>query len=86
MNLMREGKRMLAQFAIGGLQFGLFLFQQAFGGQSGPPFICQFVGEAHACPPTCRIVMTSPSGIVVNKRLKPLKICSQSRSIAKAIP
>ncbi len=86
MDLMRQGKRMLTQLAIGGLQFGLFLFQQAFSGQSGAPFFCQFIREAHARAPTCRIVIVPQSGIVVNKRLRPQKIPVQSRSIAKAIP
>ena len=85
-NLVREGQRMLAQLAIGCLQFGLFLFQQPFCGQSGAPFFCQFVRKAHARSPTCRIVIVSPSGIVVNKRLRPLKIPAQRRSIARAIP
>jgi chromate reductase len=54
--LVRQGARVLAQLAIGGVQFRLFLFQQALGGEARAPFLCQLVGKAHAHPPPCLTV------------------------------
>jgi hypothetical protein len=45
-DLVAEGARMKAKLAVGVLQFGLFLFQQTFGGQSRAPFLRQLVRQA----------------------------------------
>ncbi len=47
-NLIRQPRRMLSQLAVRGLQLGLFLFQQPFGGKACAPLFGQLVGKAHA--------------------------------------
>jgi hypothetical protein len=83
-DLVAEGARMKAKLAIGVPQFGLFLFQQTFGGQSRAPFLRQLVREGHARPPPRRIVVGPQSGIVVKNGLTRAR--NHSASMASAMP